>query len=78
MPQNLTGEAIDALRSIGAAEDLRDKFRWSHALIGVKGARPGTVLEDASETIPAQAVTGIGAMESKVAVGLEGITLEPR
>ena len=78
MSQNLTGEAVDALRSLGASEDLRGKFRWSHALIGVKGAQPGIVLEDASETLPAQVVAGIGAMEPNVAAALEGIEIEPR
>ena len=78
MAQNLTVEAIDALRSLGATDDLRGKFRWSHALIGVKGARPGTALEDASETMPAQVVVGIGAMEPNVAAAVEGIKIEPR
>ncbi len=42
---NLTEEAVQALRSIGAGEDLRGMFRWGHAIIGVKGAAPGQALE---------------------------------
>jgi hypothetical protein len=58
---HLTAEAVAALRSIGAARDLRDKFRWSHAVIGVKGAAPGTALEAASETTVSQLIVGVGA-----------------
>jgi hypothetical protein len=43
----LTEQAVGALRSIGAQADLRDTSGWSHAVIGVKGAAPGTALEAA-------------------------------
>jgi len=42
---NLTAEAVDALRSIGAEADPRGSSGWSHAILGVKGAAPGTALE---------------------------------
>jgi hypothetical protein len=45
----LTEEAVRALHSIGAAGDLRGKYRWTHAILGVKGAAPGTALEQMSE-----------------------------
>jgi len=74
--RNLTEEAVNALRSLGATQDLRGKFRWSHAIIGIKGARPGTALESASEILPAQLVIGIGATEPNVAAAIEWIKIE--
>lgn len=76
----LTAEAVSALRSIGAQEDLRGAahWRWSHAVIGVKGAAPGSAVEDAHETMPAQAVVGIGALEPHVAAAVEWIEIAPR
>jgi hypothetical protein len=41
----LAGAAVDALRLIGVAGDLRGRFREAHAFVGVKGARPGSALE---------------------------------
>jgi hypothetical protein len=43
----LTAEAVAALRSIGSDADPRGSSGWCHALIGVKGAAPGTALEAA-------------------------------
>jgi hypothetical protein len=71
--QNLTQDAVNALRSIGAKEDLRGKFRWSHAVIGVKGA--ASAAESAKEIAPAQVVQGIGAMEPNVAAAMEWIAV---
>ena len=45
---SLTKEAALSLRNLGATGDLSDKnkhFRWSHAIIGVKGLKPGEALE---------------------------------
>jgi hypothetical protein len=41
----MTAEAVDALRAVGGQGDPRGSSGWSHALIGVKGAAPGTALE---------------------------------
>ncbi len=41
----LTEAAVEALRSIGGQADPRGSSGWSHALIGVKGAAPGSALE---------------------------------
>jgi hypothetical protein len=71
--RNLTQDAVNALYSIGAKEDLRNKFRWSHAIIGVKGAPPDSALESANEILPTQVVVGIGAMEPNVAAAIEWI-----
>jgi hypothetical protein len=42
----LSDSAVAALRTLGVAGDLRGHFRESHAFIGVKGAAPGTALEE--------------------------------
>jgi hypothetical protein len=44
---NLTDEAVAALRAIGGQADLRGTGGWSQAIIGLKGAAPGTALEAA-------------------------------
>lgn len=73
--RHLTSDAVNALRTIGAREDLRGKWRWSHAIIGAKGAAPGSVWEAAFETMPAQLVLGLGVTEPKVAAAFEWIRL---
>ena len=47
---NLTRELSTAMRSLGAKKDLHGKTRASYALIGVKGAKPGTALERLDRT----------------------------
>ncbi|MCL4490173.1 MAG: hypothetical protein M1570_18880 [Chloroflexi bacterium] len=74
----LTAAAVDALHSIGATQDLRGKFRWSHAVIGVKGAAPGSAREAVGETAPAQLVLGIGATEPNLAAGFKWIRVEAK
>ncbi|PYM54375.1 MAG: hypothetical protein DMD79_24705 [Candidatus Rokuibacteriota bacterium] len=39
-------EAVAALRSIGASQDARGRSRVSHLVVGVKGAGPGTAVEE--------------------------------
>jgi hypothetical protein len=53
-------DAVQALRTLGLAGDLRGRFRWSHAAIGVKGAAAGQALEMLGETRPATVVLGNG------------------
>ncbi len=74
---HLTPEAVDALKTIGAQQDLRGKFRWSHAIIGVKGASSGSALECASEIRVCQLVVGIGATEPNIAASIGEIRIEP-
>jgi hypothetical protein len=45
----LTEAAVQALRSLGAQIDLRGTAHLSHAIIGVKGAEPGSALEASGE-----------------------------
>jgi hypothetical protein len=42
---HLNEEVVSAFRQIGGQADLRGTSGWSHAIIGVKGAAPGTALE---------------------------------
>ncbi|MGC8837574.1 MAG: interleukin-like EMT inducer domain-containing protein [Anaerolineae bacterium] len=44
--RHLTEEAVQALWSIGAGEDMRGREGQAHAVIGVKGAPRGTALEE--------------------------------
>jgi len=73
-------EAVDALRDIGASGDLRDKFRWGQAIVGVKGASPGTALEALDWMRPASIVVGEGATEPSLtaAFGTMTFAAEPR
>ena len=56
-------DAVDALRGIGATGDLRDRFRWGHAIVGVRGAAPGTALEALDWMRPVTVTVGEGATE---------------
>lgn len=47
--RSLTKEAVEALASLGSEVDLRGREHFSHAIIGVKGAPPGTALEKSGE-----------------------------
>jgi hypothetical protein len=53
---SLAPEGIAALRRLGCRVDLRDKFRWSHAFIGVVGAEVGAIPEWADVKASAVAV----------------------
>ena len=66
--------AVDALRGIGAAGDLREKFRWGQAIIGVQGAAPGTALEAMDWMRPVTLAVGEGATEPDLATAFATIT----
>jgi hypothetical protein len=70
----LSQEAVDALRGIGATGDLRGKFRWGHALIGVQGADSGSVVEGLDWMRPVTVAVGEGATESHLAAAFASIT----
>jgi hypothetical protein len=70
---NLGEEAVTALRSIGAAGDLRERFRWSHAVIGVKGTEPGSALEALDGLRPVSVAVGPPVTEPSVAAAVEWI-----
>lgn len=72
----LTQEGVDALQSLGAKTDLRNKFRWSHALLATKGS-PQTAREAASETNVSQIISGLGLTEPNLAAVIGEIRIEP-
>jgi hypothetical protein len=63
----LNEEAVQALRTIGAGGDMREKFRWGHAVIGVKGAQPGQAVESFASLRPAVVYVGEGTTEPHLA-----------
>jgi hypothetical protein len=70
---HLTESAVRALKSIGAQEDLRGKFRWAHAIIGVKGAEPGEALEATALLRPASVRAGQGLTEPTAAAAFDWV-----
>ena len=67
---NLGADAIDALRSLGVATDLRNHFRWGHTFIGAAGATPGSAHEQASGLSVAQVAAGLPITSPQVAAAL--------
>ncbi|MBM4430248.1 MAG: hypothetical protein FJ026_07880, partial [Chloroflexi bacterium] len=65
---SLNAQAVSALQSIGATGDLRGRFRWGHAIIGIKGAVPGQAWEALDVLQPVAVHVGVGATEPAVAV----------
>ena len=55
---SLQEEAVQALATLGVGTDLRGKFRWGHAFVGVAGAEAGTALEEAGLIRPADVSVG--------------------
>ena len=71
-------EAQAALQGIGATGDLRDRFRWGHAIIGIRGASPGTALETMDWMRPVALVVGEGATEPRLAAAFATIRFTAR
>ncbi len=67
-------QAVDALRGIGATADLRDRFRWAHAIIGVQGTAPGTAAEAMGWMRPLALTAGEGATGPNLAAAFGRIT----
>jgi hypothetical protein len=74
---HLTENAVEALRTIGAREDLRDMFRWEHAIIGVKGAKPGQALEATGLLRPVSVWVGQGFTEPATAAAMAEVEFTP-
>ncbi len=70
----LQQDAVDALGSLGATVDLRGKFRWGQAIIGVRGAAPGTALEAAGRDAPVQVYVGRNVTTGQTGFALESLT----
>ena len=73
---HLTDEAVQALRSIGATGDLRDMFRWEHAVIGVKGATRGQALERTGVLQPVTVRVGQGLTEPTAAAAFDYVSFQ--
>lgn len=77
----LSEEAVQALHTIGAEGDLRGKFRWGQAIIGVKGAQPGQAMESLDVLCPAVVYVGEGTTEPHLAAAfslVRFVTVEKR
>ncbi|MBI3456871.1 MAG: hypothetical protein HY002_13930 [Candidatus Rokubacteria bacterium] len=77
----LTADAVEALRALGVAGDLRGHFREAHAFVGVKGAPPGSVPE-ALGPRPIELAVGriemvAGRSDARVGFELTRFALEP-
>jgi hypothetical protein len=70
----LSGRAVAALGALGVAGDLRGHFRESHAFIGIKGAAPGTALEELG---PLALVLTVGHPLPVIGFELDSFALEP-
>ena len=64
------------LAQIGVATDLRNKFRWGHAFVGVAGAAAGTALDDASLLRPAVVAVGPPVNGPRVFGQLQALEIE--
>lgn len=71
-------EAVEAMQTIGATGDLRSKFRWGHAIIGERGAAPGTALEAMGWIRPVSLSLGTGATEPHLAAAFGPIKFSAR
>jgi len=74
---HLTESAVQALQSLGAQTDLRGTQHLSHAIIGVKGAPPGTALEASGEGNSYLHV-GRNPDDRSLSVALDYVEFEPR
>ena len=68
----LTAEAVAALRSLGGRDDIRGRYRVSHLLVGVKGAAPGTGIEESGY---ARLTATLGYAPEQVGVEMRAFTL---
>ncbi len=69
--------AVDALHTIGATGDLRGRFRWGHAILGTKGAAPGTALEAMGALQPVTVYRGGPWHSPYVAAALRTLAWQP-
>ena len=70
----LSAAAVEALRGIGAQADPQGTTGWSHAIIGVKGAAPGSALEAAG---PQAGWLRVAPDRRTLAVAVDRIRWEP-
>lgn len=75
--RSLGEEAVDALRSLGVAADLRGRFRASHAFVGVMGSAAGSALEAVSTTRPARVWLGAPVDGARAWGPIQSLTVSP-
>lgn len=73
----LAQSAVDALRSLGVATDLRGRFRASHAFVGAVGAAPGTALEAFDSFQAVSVAVGPGLDTPFISAGIGHIQINP-
>ena len=73
---NFGDAAAEALRLIGAQADLRGKFRWSYAAVGVKGAQPGQALEELRQGRPASVAVGAHVFGDALGVAVSSVDVQ--
>ncbi len=71
---SLTAAAVTALSQVGVTTDLRSRFRWSHAFVGLVGSAPGSALEMASLLQPATVAVGVPIAAPVVYVGVGALS----
>ena len=74
---NLTEDAVAALHGLGLEADLRGRFRWGHAAIGLKGLAPRDGLERSESLRPATVKLGLGVTRPRVAAAFDWIRFSP-
>lgn len=75
---SLTQEGVDALHSVGVGLDLRNRFRSSYAFVGVKGAFPGTALEQIDSTFPANVYIGANVTTPQIGFAMGTAHFTPK
>jgi len=73
---HLTDTAVAAFRAIGGQADPRGSAGWSHAIVGIKGAAPGTALESASPD-PSAGWLRVAPDRRTLGIAVDAITWEP-
>jgi len=68
----LSAAGYRALGELGCSLDIRGRFRASHAFIGVKGAPPGSALEDG---LSFQGRVAVGDAGRGFSVGLSSVEI---
>ena len=74
---HLTGDVVEALKTLGGTQDMRGIFRGSHALIGIKGASPEDAIERAAKTLVSEVIVGNAVTDPQVTARIGSIQVEP-
>jgi hypothetical protein len=70
----LSERAVAALRGVGGQADPRGTSGWSHSIIGVKGAAPGTAMEEAG---PGDGWLRVAPDRRTLAIAVDTLRWEP-